>query len=82
MLELSGPLNIGCGRPVSMAQLAVLACTAAGYEPEFETVPSAPSGVPWRVASVARQFAIRVPKISLEQGFTQALEAHGKRVTA
>ena len=80
--EISGPLNIGCGRPVSMAQLAVLACTAAGYEPEFETVPSAPSGVPWRVASVARLHRYRVPQVTLEQGFAQALDAYGKRVTA
>ena len=72
--EISGPVNIGCGRPVSMAQLAVLACTAAGYEPEFEMVPSAPSGVAWRVADTARLNRIRPPRVTLEHGIAGALD--------
>lgn len=80
--EISGPLNIGLGRPVSMTQLASMFCRQAGYEPEFEAMPSAPSGVPWRVAGIARLAAVRLPRISLEDGIAQALEAHGKQETA
>lgn len=73
-LDCNGPLNIGWGAPVSMRQLAAMTCKIAGYEPEFEFAASAPSGVPWRVASRVRSWQYRRPRVHLEQGIAEALE--------
>ena len=80
--ELSGPVNIGRGIPVTLAELAMAMCARAGYAPRIEPVPSAPSGVAWRVADVARLHAIRVPEISLEDGIANALAYRARMLAA
>lgn len=71
--DIDGPVNLGTGRPVSMRQLARMMCTAAGYEPEFRTVPDKPSGVAYRVADVGRMHEFFKPAVSLEDGIERAL---------
>jgi nucleoside-diphosphate-sugar epimerase len=73
-LECNGPVNIGCGQPVTMTGLARQVCEAAGYSPQIKPAVSAPAGVAWRVADPARLNRIRVPRVSLEQGIAGALE--------
>jgi nucleoside-diphosphate-sugar epimerase len=73
-LDHNGPVNIGWGRGVSVRALAGQICRHAGYEPAFEFAASAPSGVSWRVANPARLWAIRAPRVTLEQGIAGALE--------
>jgi nucleoside-diphosphate-sugar epimerase len=71
----NGPLNLGSGVGVSMRRLAQMICRQAGYAPAFETVPTAPAGVFYRVASVEKLFAIGPPRVSLDQGIQRALKA-------
>lgn len=73
-LDHNGPLNIGSGAPVTMRQLAQKICAAAGHSPEFETAATAPAGVSWRVCDPSRLHAVRVPRITLEQGIAEALD--------
>jgi nucleoside-diphosphate-sugar epimerase len=74
--ETPGPVNLGTGIPCSMLQLAMVFCATAGYAPVFEPVPSAPSGVPYRVADPKALYAFCPAKIPLEHGVRQALHAH------
>lgn len=68
-------INLGSGIPVSMLRLAGYICEAAGYDPEFETVPTAPAGVSYRVADtdMQRRFC-GAPKVTLEEGISRALK--------
>lgn len=72
--EINGPLNLGCGEPVSMRDLARMTCRLAGYEPVFEYVPAMPAGVDYRVADASAMHRLYVPKVTLEQGISEALE--------
>lgn len=72
--EISGPLNLASGQPVSMRELAGMVCEQAGYEPRFECVPTAPSGVEWRVADVLKASQVWVPRVRLAQGIREALK--------
>jgi len=72
--EDNGPLNLGSGEPVSMRQLAAAVCEEAGYQPRFECVPAAPSGVHWRVADVMRMHQLWTPRVRLSHGIREALE--------
>jgi nucleoside-diphosphate-sugar epimerase len=80
-LGVNGPLNLGTGYGISMRQLALLTCELARYSPEFETVPSAPSGVAWRVADPARMMRVWKPKVMLDEGICRALAARGASIT-
>lgn len=70
---ISGPMNLGTGRPVSMRELAGMFAAAAGYEPEFKTLPEKPSGVAYRVADVTRMSEFCTPAVSLEEGVARAI---------
>lgn len=72
---IDGPVNLGTGRAVSMAQLARMFTTAARYNPVLETVPGAPMGVGYRVADVTLMNDFYKPKVSLEEGIRRALDA-------
>jgi nucleoside-diphosphate-sugar epimerase len=71
--ERNGPVNLCSGRPVSMRSLAQQVCRLAGYEPEIETCPAAPSGVEYRAGSASRLFGFYRPVVTLEQGIRRAL---------
>ena len=70
---IDGPVNLGTGRAVSMAQLAQMFCAAAGYDPELSIVKDAPMGVEYRVADVTRLHEFYTPKVTLEEGIRRAL---------
>lgn len=71
----NGPYNLGSGVGTSMRHLAQMICHQAGYAPEFEAMPTAPSGVAWRVASVEKLFSVRPPRVTLDQGIKRALKS-------
>lgn len=70
---ISGPVNLGTGRPVSMRELAGMFAAAAGYAPEFKTLPEKPAGVAYRVADVTRMSEFCTPAVSLEEGVARAI---------
>ena len=72
--NISGPVNLGTGVATSFRQLARLAATMAGYEPEIITQPDKPTGVKYRVANVTKLNTFYTPKITLEEGITRALK--------
>jgi nucleoside-diphosphate-sugar epimerase len=71
---IDGPVNLGTGRPVSMRDLAVMFCSAAGYSPDFKPLPEMPSGVAWRVADVTAMNEFYQPQVSLEDGVAAAMK--------
>jgi nucleoside-diphosphate-sugar epimerase len=70
---LDGPVNLGTGRATTMAQLARVFTTQAGYSPLLETVKDAPMGVGYRVADVTALSEFYTPKVTLEEGVRRAL---------
>lgn len=80
----TAPVNIGTGRATSFLELAQIMvdeqnrrhCGGPSYDPHIETMPQAPVGVAWRVADTARLRSFYKPKIILEEGVRQAMEAH------
>lgn len=72
--DVTGPLNIGTGRPTRFVELADMVTKAAGYSPEFEFHLDAPRGVAYRVADVTRMNQVYTAKVSLEEGIERALE--------
>jgi len=73
--DVTGPVNLGTGRPTSFNQLARIVCEQAGYAPQLQHVRSAPVGVHYRVANAARMREFYTPQITLEDGVAQALAA-------
>ncbi|MYY79769.1 MULTISPECIES: NAD-dependent epimerase/dehydratase family protein [unclassified Streptomyces] len=71
--DFTGPVNLGWGRPVSFDELAGLATTMSGYQPELKHLPTAPQGVHHRVCDPKRMLDFFSPKISLEEGIQRAL---------
>lgn len=71
--DVDGPLNICTGIGTSMRQLAEMFTAQAGYRPEFELHPEAPTGVAYRVGDPARLHDLYVPRVSLEEGVKRAL---------
>ena len=69
-----GTFNMGSGKPTSMRGLAAIFTTAAGYEPEFSLVKSAPSGVSYRVCDPTKMLAHYIPQVTLAEGVRRALE--------
>lgn len=67
------PVNLCTGVGTSMVDLARMACTAVGYEPEFEFRLDRPAGVAYRVGEPTRLHQYYTPQISLEVGVKRAL---------
>ena len=74
---IGGPVSLGTGRATSMRELARMMCAAAGYSPEFRTLPGKPAGVAYRVADVTRMREFYEPAVSLEDGIERALKGSG-----
>lgn len=72
--EITGTFNICSGQATSFNDLADLVCSAAGYEPDFNHIKTAPVGVFRRVGDTKKSHAHYVPKISLVDGIRQALK--------
>jgi nucleoside-diphosphate-sugar epimerase len=73
--DITGPANLGTGRPVSFNQLAEMVCKEASYQPQLKHILGAPDGVQYRVADPTRMLSYYQPKISLEEGIRRALTA-------
>jgi nucleoside-diphosphate-sugar epimerase len=70
----NGPVNLCSGAGTSMEELARLVYRQAGYDPKIEFVPSAPSGVPYRVGDDTRAYAWRRGHVPLVIGVNEALQ--------
>jgi len=74
---VSGPVNLGWGRPTSFNQLAGLVTEAAGYTPEYNHILTNPVGVDYRVCNNTQMLEFYTPKIILEEGIEMALRNEG-----
>ena len=72
--DIDGPVNICTGRPVSLALLARMMATAAGYTPEIRLFPDKPEGLPYRVGNPALLHTFCKPHITLEEGILRGLQ--------
>lgn len=70
-----GPLNVCTGRPTTFTELAALVTAAAGYTPAVRYVPTAPSGVRYRVGDPTELHRVYTPRVPLEDGIARALDA-------
>ena len=71
--DVTGPVNLGWGRPTSFDDLARIVCTAAGYRPQLKHRTDAPQGVHHRVSDPSRMLNHYVPTVTLEEGVRRAL---------
>jgi nucleoside-diphosphate-sugar epimerase len=72
--HIGGPINLGWGEPVSMGELVMQVCEAAGYTPRINLRLDAPTGARWRVADAARMLSFYAPTVTLEEGIRRALD--------
>jgi nucleoside-diphosphate-sugar epimerase len=70
-----GPLNLCTGIGTSFNQLAELVCKSAGYSPQIQHRLNSPVGVRYRVGDPSEMLKVYQPKISLEEGVRDALQA-------
>lgn len=80
-LDYTGPVNLATGRAMPLKLLAVMVCEQAGYRPQFECVPSVPSGVDCQVAHNFRVGQLCRPRVSLEDGIARVLEYRRRFLT-
>lgn len=73
--DVAGPVNLGWGEPVSMGELVMRICEHAGYAPEIDLQPGAPSGVHHRVADATKMLSFYAPAVDLDEGIARALQA-------
>lgn len=71
--DVTGPVNLGWGRPTSFNELAGLVATTAGYTPALKHRTDAPQGVHHRVSDPSRMLNHYTPRITLEEGVRRAL---------
>ena len=71
--DRAGPVNLCSGSGTLMRTLARMICDQAGYAPEFEYAPAAPSGVRYRVGNAFALSQFCRPRITLEEGIRRAL---------
>ncbi len=71
--NITGPTNLGCGRPTSFNELKEIICKIAGYTPTTKHVINAPKGVDYRCSDNTKMLSFYKPKISLEDGIAQSL---------
>jgi nucleoside-diphosphate-sugar epimerase len=72
--DIRGPVNLGWGKPVSFDQLARMVTKKAGYKPIIKHLVNQPSGVSYRVCDNSFLLRFYKPKITLEEGISQALK--------
>jgi nucleoside-diphosphate-sugar epimerase len=69
-----GTYNLGTGRPVSFNELCDMVCKQQNYAPKIQHIPTAPTGVMYRVCDPSSMLSFYRPKISLEEGISRALQ--------
>jgi GDP-L-fucose synthase len=73
--DAAGPLNVGVGEDLSIADLAHLVARVTGYAGETRFDPSRPDGTPRRLLDVSRLTALGWrARIGLEEGITSTYE--------
>ena len=75
---ITGPINIGTGRPTSMSTLATMAAAQCGYTPTITPLTDEPEGVLYRVADTTLMRQFYEPKVELEDGISMALMSLAK----
>ena len=73
--DVTGPVNLGLGRPTTFDELARLVTERAGYTPAIKHLPDAPQGVHTRVSDPARMLRFYRPLVDLEEGIARVLTA-------
>lgn len=73
--DITGPVNLGWGEPVSMGELVMSICEHAGHTPRIDLRLERPPGAPWRVADATRMLSFYAPAVTLEEGIDRALTA-------
>lgn len=71
--DVTGPVNLGWGRPTNFNQLAELVASTVGYPPRIVHLEAEPVGVHYRVSDPAKMLSFYTPQISLEEGIVRAL---------
>ncbi|MDE2234780.1 MAG: NAD-dependent epimerase/dehydratase family protein, partial [Gammaproteobacteria bacterium] len=70
-----GPINVGLGEDISIADLAALVTRIVGYDGTVVFDPSKPDGTPRKLLDVSKLRGMGwSPQISLEQGIRQTYE--------
>jgi nucleoside-diphosphate-sugar epimerase len=72
--DITGPVNLGWGRPTSFNELCKIVCDQVGYDPDIKHIIEAPKGVDYRCSDNSKMLQFYTPKISLEQGVDMALK--------
>lgn len=71
--KIYGTYNLGTGRPISFNELCKIVCEQQGYRPKIKHIPTAPTGVMYRVCDPSLMLKFYQPNISLEEGVHRAL---------
>lgn len=74
--DITGPINLGSGIPVSFNDLCGMVCEQSGYTPEIRHHLDAPMGVRYRCSDNTKMLSFYRPRISLEEGIRRALDNH------
>lgn len=72
--DITIPINIGNGVPVSFQELAHLIIKKSNYSANIKPLKNKPQGVFYRVSDPTIMKSIFMPKISLEEGIDRALK--------
>jgi GDP-L-fucose synthase len=80
--EGEGPINVGWGKDVSIAELAQLVADSVGYTGQLRFDPSKPDGTPRKLLDTSRLSALGwQPTITLEDGLASTYEWYRSHAT-
>ncbi|QQS25158.1 MAG: NAD-dependent epimerase/dehydratase family protein [Actinomycetota bacterium] len=71
---VDGPLNICTGVATSFSQLAHLAASVVGYEPEVRVLEGYPTGVRYRVGDPTKMLGVFPPVVTIADGVNTAVK--------
>ena len=84
LLKLDDPpdwVNVGCGKDISIRELAELVISVVGFEGEIIQDTSMPDGNPKKLMDVSRMLSTGwSPSISLQDGITRTYEEFLKQL--
>ena len=75
--NITGPINLGWGRPTSFIELAEMCMDEVGYKGEIKTNPDKPVGCMHRVADITKLLEFYTPQITIEEGIAEAVSLLG-----
>ncbi len=79
--DISGVINVGVGKDVTIAELAETIKRVIGYKGAVVFDPSKPDGTPRKLLDVTKMSALGwQPKVSLEEGIQKTYEWYLERV--